>query len=66
MRLWVAIVLLVLAVAGIVPFPRGLRQRRALRTACVVLLSLAALVLAAYIGLTFLFVDAVSHQPPVG
>ncbi len=66
MRLWVAIVLLVLAVAGIALSARGLRQRRALRTACVVLLSLAALVLAAYIGLTFLFVDAVSHQPPVG
>lgn len=65
MKLWVAIVLLVLAVAGIVLSARGLRQRRALRTACVVLLSLAALACAVYIGLTLLFVDAVQNQPPV-
>lgn len=65
MRLWVAIVLLVLAVAGIVLSARGLRQRRALHTACVVLLSLAALACTVYIGLTLLFVDAVQNQPPV-
>ncbi len=64
MRLWVAIVLLVLAVAGIVFSARGLRQRKALRAACIAVCTLAALALAVYIGLTFLFVDAVSHQPP--
>ena len=42
------------------------QQRNRLIVAAVltVLCALLALVLAAYIGLTLLFVDAVQHQPP--
>ena len=52
------------ALAGLIASIRGLRQRKALRIICIALCALLALVLAAYIGLTLLFVDAVQHQPP--
>ena len=64
MTLETAVFLLVLAVAGIVLAFRYLRKKPKLRIICLVLLSLIALVLAGYIGLTLLFVYAVSHQPP--
>ena len=64
MTLEAAAVLLALAVAGIVLAFRYLRKKPKLRIICLVLLSLIALVLAGYIGLTLIFVDAVSHQPP--
>ena len=64
MTLGTAVLLLALAVAGIVLTSKYLRERRALRIACIVLLSLIALVLAGYIGLTAIFVDAVRNQPP--
>lgn len=64
MTLGTAVVLLVLAVAGIVAAAVGLKQRRTLRVICIVLFSLAALVLAAYIGLNVIFLDAASHKPP--
>lgn len=64
MTLGTAILLLALAVAGIVLVYKFLRKKPKLRIACIVLLSLIALVLAGYIGLTLIFVDAVSHQPP--
>ena len=54
MPLWMAIVLLVLAVTGIVLSCRLIPRSSKART----------LVCAAYIGLTLLFVDAVSNQPP--
>lgn len=60
MPLWMAIVLLVLAVTGIVLSCRLIPRSSKARTPCVLL----ALVCAAYIGLTLLFVDAVSNQPP--
>ena len=64
MTLETAVILLILAVAGIVLTFKFLRKKPKLRIICLVLLSLIALVLAGYIGLTLLFVYAVSHQPP--
>ena len=64
MTLETAVFLLVLAVAGIVLAFRYLRKKPKLRIICLVLLSLIALVLAGYIGLTLILVDAASHQPP--
>ena len=59
-----AVFLLALAVAGIVLAVRYLRKKPILRIICLVLLSLIVLILAGYIGLTLIFVDALSHQPP--
>lgn len=64
MTLGTAVLLLALAVAGIVLVYKFLRKKLKLRIACIVLLSLIALVLAGYIGLTAIFVDAVQNQPP--
>ena len=64
MTLGTSILLLALAVAGIVLVYKFLRKKPKLRIACIVLLSLIALVLAGYIGLTAIFVDAVRNQPP--
>ena len=52
MTLGTAAVLLALAVAGIVLAFRSLRKKPKLRIICLVLLSLIALVLVGYIGLT--------------
>ncbi len=65
MTLGTAILLLAVAIIGIVLTCKCLRNKRALRIICIVLLSLIALVLAGYIGLTIFFVDAVSRQPPI-
>lgn len=64
MTLGTAALLLAAAVIGIILSGKFLRERPALRMACIALLSLTALVLAGYIGLTALFVDAVRNQPP--
>ena len=64
MTLGLAVLLLVVAVAGIVLVFRYLREKPKLRIICLVLLSLIVLVLVGYIGLTLIFVDAISHQPP--
>ena len=64
MTLGMAVFLLALAVAGIVPVFRFLRKKPKLRIICLVLLSLIVLILAGYIGLTLIFVDAVRNQPP--
>ena len=64
MTLLIASVLLVLAVTGIVLVLRYLREKPKLRIICLVLLSLVVLVLAGYIGLTLILVDAVRNQPP--
>lgn len=61
MTLETAVILLALAVAGIVLAFRYLRKKPKLRIICIVLLSLIALVLAGYIGLSLFFVYAVSH-----
>ena len=64
MTLLIASVLLVLAVTGIVLVLRYLREKPKLRIICLVLLSLVVLVLAGYIGLTLILVDAARNQPP--
>ena len=64
MTLGTSVLLLALAVAGIVLVYKFLRKKPKLRIACIVLLSLIALVFAGYIGLTAIFVDAVRNQPP--
>ena len=63
MTLDVAILLLVLAVAGIVLVSRLLRKKPRLRKVCLVLLSVIALALALYAAVTIYFVYAVSLQP---
>ena len=64
MTLETAILLLAVSVAGIVLVFRYLRKKPKLRILCLVLLSLIVLVLAGYIGLTLIFVDAARNQPP--
>ncbi len=64
MTLGTAAVLLALAVAGIVLAFRYLREKPKPRIICLVLLSLVALVLVGYIGLTALFLDAARNQLP--
>ena len=64
MKLGTAVLLLALAVAGIVLAFRYLRKKPKLRIICLVLLSLIALALAGYIGLSAIFIDAVRNQPP--
>ena len=64
MTLGMAVFLLALAVAGIVLAFRYLRKKPILRIICLVLLSLIVLVLAGYIGLTLILVDAARNQPP--
>lgn len=64
MELWVAAVLLVLVVLGIVLSSRLLKQKNKLRVFCMAVCILAALALMIYIGLTVIFVYAVQNQPP--
>ena len=64
MELWVAAVLLVLAVLGIVLSSRLLKQKNKLRVFCMAVCIVAALALMIYIGLTIIFVYAVQNQPP--
>ena len=64
MTLGLAALLLVVAVAGMVLAFRYLRKKPKLRIICLVLLSLIVLVLAGYIGLTLILVDASRNQPP--
>ena len=63
MPLWLAVVLLLLSLLGIVLSRRYLRKQ--VKIVCIILCVLLALASAAYIGLTILFVDAVQNQPPV-
>ena len=64
MTLGTAVFLPALAAAGIVLAFRYLRKRPKLRIICLILLSLIVLVLAGYIGLTLILVDAARNQPP--
>lgn len=58
------LLLLVLDVAGIVLVYRYLRKKPKLRIICLVLLSLIALLLAVYIGLVVILLEAIRNQPP--
>ena len=62
MPLWLAVVLLLLSLLGVVLSRRYLRKP--MQTICVFLCVLLAVACAAYVGLTILFVDAVQNQPP--
>ena len=64
MTLGMAVLLLAVDVAGIVLVFRYLQEKTKLRIICLVLLSLIALALVVYIGLVFLLLDAIKHQPP--
>ena len=59
MPLWLAIVLLLLALGGIVLCCRYLRHDRSAQALCIVVCALAALACTVYIGLTVLLVAAV-------
>ena len=63
MPVWLAVMLLLLSMLGSVLSHRYLRKP--VQIVCVMLCVLLAVVCAAYIGLTILFVDAVRNQPPV-
>lgn len=63
MPLWLAVLLLLVAVAGIVLACKLLRKNRAARILCIVGCALIALACAMYIGLTFVFLDAIQNQP---
>lgn len=65
MTLGVAALLFLIVLIGIAAVFVCLRKKRMLCIACIVLLSLVALTLACYVGLTVLFVNAVQNQPPV-
>lgn len=63
LELWLAVLLLVLSVAGIIVSAVCLQRRKALCIVLIVLLALVALACAVYIGLTLLFVAAVESRP---
>ena len=65
MTLGTAMLLLLLTLGGIAVCRVCLRQKRTLRRACTAALSMLALALLVYIGLTVLFVSAAQSQPPV-
>ena len=62
MELWLAALLLLAAVAGIVLCARCLRNSKALRIAGIVLFSLLALACAVYLGLAAILLDAARHK----
>ena len=64
MPLWLAGVLLLLALGGIVLCRRYLRHDRPAQALCIVVCALVALACAVYIGLTVLLVAAVQDRPP--
>ena len=59
MQLWVAILLFLLSIAGIVLSAQKLRQKRALRIACIAVLASAC---AVYIALTAIMLYAASTK----
>ena len=61
MTLGIAVLLFVLAVGGAIVSALCLKGQK---TLCLVVFLAAAVLLAGYIGLTFLFLDAIGHQTP--
>ena len=64
MPTWLAAVILLMALAGIVPVRKYLGSRQTLQILCIVFCAVLALACAVYIDLTVLFVDAVRNSPP--
>lgn len=62
MELWLAALLLLAAVAGIVLCVRCLRNSRTLCVAGIALFSLVALACAVYLGLAAILLDAARHK----
>ena len=62
MQLWVAILLFLLSIAGIVLSVQKLRQKRALRVACIALCAVLASACAVYIALTAIMLYAASTK----
>ena len=58
-----AVALLLAAIAGIVLACKLLRKSRAARILCIVGCALIAAACAVYIGLTFVFLEAIQNQP---
>ena len=64
MPLWLAVLLLLLALGGIALSRIYLPQDRSAQALCIVVCALVALACAVYIGLTVLLVAAVQNRPP--
>lgn len=62
MPLWLAVLLLLAAVAGIVLACKLLRKNRTARILCIVGCALIALACAVYIGLALWLIDAIKHH----
>ena len=62
MQLWVAILLLLLSIAGIVLSARKLRHNKPLRVACIALCAVVAAACAVYIALTAVLLYAASTK----
>ena len=62
MQLWVAMLLFFLSIAGIVLSTRKLRQKSALRVACLALCAVVAAACAVYIALTAIMLYAASTK----
>ena len=62
MQLWVAILLFLLSVAGAVLSAQKLRQKRALRIACIALCAVLASACTVYIALTAIMLYAASTK----
>ena len=62
MQLWVAILLFLLSIAGIVLSAQKLRQMRALRIACIAFCAVLAAACAVYIALTAIMLYAASTK----
>ena len=62
MQLWVAALLFLLSIAGVVLSARKLRQKRALRIACIALCTVVAAACAVYIALTAIMLYAASTK----
>ena len=62
MQLWIAILLFLRSIAGIVLSAQKLRQKRALRIACIALCAALAAACAVYIALTAIMFYAASTK----
>ncbi len=62
MQLWVAILLFFLSIAGVVFSAQRLRQKRALRVACITLCAVLAAACTVYIALTAILLYAASTK----
>ncbi len=62
MQLWVAALLFLLSIAGVVLSARNLRQKRSLRVACITLCAVIAAACAVYIALTAILLYAASTK----